>query len=133
MGRVARPRIMDPKTGQLLREHFRLGRRRHVIRDEDRPTSTPVGTVKLLARAATCGPNVGALCQTLQQREGQLAVRRIQGVLALAKKHSPSAVDTACAEALELGSRPTASCAATSTASRRRRSRSGRSTRSSAS
>jgi transposase len=100
---ASRVRILDPKTGQLLREHYRLGRGRHVIRDEDRPTSTPAGTLKLLARAAACGPNVGTLCETLQQREGQLAVRRILGVLALAKKHSPGAVDKACAEALELG------------------------------
>jgi hypothetical protein len=100
---ASRVRILDPKTGQLLREHYRLGRGRHVIRDEDRPTSTPAGTLKLLARAAACGPNVGTLCETLQQCEGQLAVRRILGVLALAKKHSPGAVDKACAEALELG------------------------------
>jgi hypothetical protein len=34
---------------------------------------------------------------------GQVAVRRIQGVLALAKKHGPAAVEEACAVALEIG------------------------------
>ena len=35
--------------------------------------------------------------------QGQIAVRRIQGVLSLAKKHGPAVVEEACAVALEMG------------------------------
>ena len=45
-------RLLDPRTGQLLREHLRQQRGRHRIKDEDRPKRTPLGTVQLLARAA---------------------------------------------------------------------------------
>jgi len=39
----------------------------------------------------------------MHSEQGPLAVRRIQGVLALAKKHGPAAVEDACAVALEVG------------------------------
>ena len=39
----------------------------------------------------------------MYEEEGQVAVRRIQGVLALAKKHGPAMVEDACAVALETG------------------------------
>ena len=44
-------RLLDPQTGQLLREHLRQARGRHRIQDEDRPKQTPLGTLQLLARA----------------------------------------------------------------------------------
>src|SRR5499433_4184000 len=34
-------RLIDPLTGQLLREHLRQERGRHRIKDEDRPSRTP--------------------------------------------------------------------------------------------
>ena len=45
-------RLLDPRTGQLLREHLRQSRGRHRIKDEDRPQRTSQGIVQLLARAA---------------------------------------------------------------------------------
>ena len=39
----------------------------------------------------------------MYEEQGQVAVRRIQGVLALAKKHGPAMVDEACDVALETG------------------------------
>ena len=47
----AHVRLLDPLTGQLLREHLRQQRGRHRIQDEDRPTKTPLATQLLLARA----------------------------------------------------------------------------------
>ena len=44
-------RLLDPKTGQLLREHLRLARGGHRIKDEDRSSKTPLGTQQLLCRA----------------------------------------------------------------------------------
>ena len=39
----------------------------------------------------------------MYEEQGQEAVRRIQGVLALAKKHGPAVVEEACEVALESG------------------------------
>ena len=96
-------RILDPKTGELLREHLRQKPGGYRIRDEDRPSRTPLGTHQLLGRAGKVGPHVGALCEQMHQKTGQTAVRRILGVLSLAKKHGAQCTDDACAAALEIG------------------------------
>jgi len=96
-------RLLDGKTGQLLREHLRSERGRHRIDERDRSTRTLPQTSQLLARAARVGRQVGALCDEIFRREREPGVRRIQGVLALARKHGAKAVDDACAAALELG------------------------------
>src|SRR5205823_8584507 len=44
-------RLLDPKTGQLLREHVRAPRGHHRIAESDRPARTPAGTLALLVRA----------------------------------------------------------------------------------
>jgi len=98
-----RVRVLDPKTGELLREHLRQRRGLHRVRDEDRPSRTPETTLQLLARAARAGKHVGLLCEELHRRERQSGVRRILGLLSLAKKRGPAAVDHACATALEVG------------------------------
>ena len=95
-------RLLNPKTGQLLREHLRQERGRHRFQPQDRPKHTPVGTVTLLARANNDGPNTGKLCTILHERDGQPAVRRIQGILALAKRYGVARVDQACAMAIEM-------------------------------
>lgn len=97
-----RVRLLDPHTGQLLREHVRQERGRHRIQDEDRSRKTPQSTTQLLARSEAAGPNIGTLCQALHRRDGQIAIRRILGILSLAKKHGAAAVDAACATALEV-------------------------------
>jgi transposase len=96
-------RLLDPTTGQLLREHRRQARGHHRIHPADRPRRTPAATVQLLARAARTGAQIGALCEAIHRRDGVAAVRRILGVLALVKQRGPAAVDAACATALELG------------------------------
>jgi transposase len=96
-------RLLDPLTGTLLREHLRQTRGGHRISEEDRPSKTPLGTQQLLARCEKAGPHIGALCQSLHQNEGPVAVRRILGVLSLAKKYGVAATDDACAVALETG------------------------------
>jgi transposase len=96
-------RILDPKTGLLLREHLRQQRGRHRIQAEDRPAHTPPETGQLLWRAGRAGKHIGPLCVQIHQREKQEGVRRIQGVLALARKFGIDPVDDACAAALEVG------------------------------
>ena len=61
-------RLLDPQTGQLLREHLRQARGRHRIQDEDRPKQTPLGTQQLLSRADKAGAQIGALCRGMHQR-----------------------------------------------------------------
>ena len=96
-------RLMHPATGLLLREHRRTGRGTHQIAAPDRPARTPPGTVTLLARAMTAGPHLGTVCDHIHRHEGVAGIRRIQGVLALAKHDGPAVVDAAAQAALELG------------------------------
>jgi transposase len=96
-------RLLDDKTGQLLREHLRSERGRHRIDERDRSTRTLPHTSRLLARAARVGLKVGALCDEIFRREREAGVRRIQAVLALARRHGAPVVEDACAAALELG------------------------------
>ena len=97
-------RLVDPRTGELLREHGRqLLRGRHQIHADDRPKATPSTTLTLLARAVRAGAAVGTLCTEIHRREGEPGVRRILGVLSLAKKYGVASIEEACAAALELG------------------------------
>jgi transposase len=96
-------RILDPKTGQLLREHLRQIRGNYRFRNEDRPKKTPLSTMQLLRRTARAGVHIGAFCDVIHRQQGELGIRRILGVLSLAKKYGVDAVDDACSAALELG------------------------------
>jgi transposase len=96
-------RLLDPLTGNLLREHLRQQRGRHRIKDEDRPSKTPLSTRLLLARCEKAGQHIGAFCQGLHRHHGEVAVRRILGVLSMAKKYGVASAEDACAVALETG------------------------------
>jgi len=96
-------RLLAPKTGQLLREHLRAPRGWHRIQEDDRPARTPRSTQALLARAKTAGPHISVVCDSIHQHDGAVGVRRILGVLALAKKHGPAVVEDAAKAALDLG------------------------------
>jgi transposase len=96
-------RLLAPTTGQLLREHLRTRRGWYQIHNEDRPARTPPTTLALLARTMSAGPHIGAVCTQIHQHDGVPGVRRILGVLALAKKHGPAVVDDAAKAALEIG------------------------------
>ena len=100
-GRVVR--ILDPRTGLLLREHYRQMRGRHRIQLEDRPSRTPATTEKLLARAAHAGEPIGAVCRAIHAVDGEPGVRRILGVLSLVKRYEAAPTSAACTIALEMG------------------------------
>jgi transposase len=97
-----RVRMIDPRTGELLREHVRQQRGRRRMREEDRPKRTPATTLGLLARAKRAGTHVGAVCEAIHRLDGEPGVRRILGVLSLCKRHGIPRVDDACAAALAL-------------------------------
>src|SRR5271157_5417446 len=96
-------RLLDPKTGQLLREHVRQKRGWYRIKEEDHPKRTPLRTSQLLGRAGRAGSHIGTLCDAIHRTQGEVGVRRILGVLSLAKKYGAAATDEACAAALEMG------------------------------
>jgi transposase len=100
-GRVVR--LLDPATGQLLREHLRRERGRRAIERADRPKSTPPTTLELLARAGHIGKRVGAVTAAIHAEGGEPGVRRILGLLSFAKKYGPATLDDACGAALEMG------------------------------
>jgi hypothetical protein len=76
---------------------------RHRTAREDRPAPTPKRLEELLTRAARAGKHIGLVCQLIFERERDLGSRRILGVLALARRRGPAAVEDACAAALEVG------------------------------
>ena len=96
-------RLLLPATGLLIREHLRQIPGRHRTAVADLPARTPPSTLQVLERARHAGTAVGALCAELHRREGEVGVRRMQGVLALARKHGAVAVEEACVTALEVG------------------------------
>ena len=96
-------RILHPNTNQLLREHLRQKRGGYRIEEEDHPKKMPLSTAQLLRRAAHAGTQTGKFCQLLYDRQGEISIRRILGVLSLMKKYGVPAVEDACAVALDIG------------------------------
>lgn len=96
-------RLIDPKSGGLLREHRSKPRGWRHVHPSDRPARTPSTTIQLLARARRVGVEVGRVCDAIHARSGEAGVRRVLGVLSLAKKHGPKPVEDACRAALEVG------------------------------
>jgi transposase len=96
-------RLLNPLNRELLREHLRQPRGGRRIQQEDRPKHTPPGTLQLLIRAGKAGKQIATVCNGMHERDGEAAVRRILGMLSLAKKYGAARVDDACAAILELG------------------------------
>ena len=63
----------------------------------------PFSTAQLLRRAGHAGTQVGVLCVAIYQRQGEAGIRRMLGILSLAKKYGTAALEDACAAALEIG------------------------------
>jgi transposase len=96
-------RILDPHNGLLLREHVRQKRGWYRIKKEDHPKHRPLRVSQLLWRAARARTHIGTLCNLIYSQLGEVGIRRVLGVLSLAKKFGTAAVEDACAAALEMG------------------------------
>ena len=96
-------RILDPNNGRLLREHVRQKRGWYRIKKEDHPKHRPLRVSQLMWRAGRAGTHIGTLCNLIYNQLGEPGVRRVLGVLSLAKKFGLAAVEEACAAALEMG------------------------------
>jgi hypothetical protein len=66
-------RLLNPTTGQLLREHVRAPRGWHRIDDADRPSRTPPKTLAVLSAAHHAGPSIGAVCDHIHAHEARVA------------------------------------------------------------
>ena len=96
-------RLLDPQTGQLLREHLRQERGRHRIKDEDRPQQNSASTTQqLLARAEKAGDAHRRALQRHASEEGSPPCAAFRAFCRSPRNMAPRAVDDACAAALEV-------------------------------
>ncbi|HMH08552.1 MAG TPA: IS21 family transposase, partial [Terriglobales bacterium] len=61
----------------------------------------PLQVSQLLWRAGRAGSHIGTFCHLICGQLGEAGIRRILGVLSLAKKFGTAAVEDGCAAALE--------------------------------
>jgi transposase len=91
------------RHGVLLREHVRSERRgRFVTERDDRPRNTRGSTRDLLTAASKVGAHTGQVCNAIFARDGEQGIRRILGVLSLAKRYGPVRIEEACGAALSM-------------------------------
>jgi len=96
--------IIDPQTLTVLRRHPKGNRKGMVLMEEkDRIFNPSRQTCYLLAQAAAIGPMTEKLCRQLFEGEGRQGHRRMQGIVALARKHSAAHIEEACRMAFERG------------------------------
>ena len=96
-------RLLDPKTGVLLREHLTADRGRHRMQPDDKPSRTPPGVVAVLMRAHGIGAAAGAIADAVYAHDRVIGVRRVLGLCSLAKKHGAATVERAAQVALDAG------------------------------
>lgn len=84
-------RLLDPTTGQVLREHVRQKRGWSRIRPEDYSKQTPLRVSQLLWHTSRAVARIGTLCEAIHRQQGEVGVRRMLAVLSLAKKSNGQA------------------------------------------
>lgn len=96
--------IIHPQTLTVLRRHPKGTRKGMVLMEEkDRIFNPSRQTCYLLAQAAAIGPLTEKLCRQLFEGEGRQGHRRMQGIVALARKHCAVHIEQAARMALERG------------------------------
>ncbi|MDD4464568.1 MAG: IS21 family transposase [Smithellaceae bacterium] len=96
--------IIDPQTLSVLRRHPKGARKGMVMMEEkDRIFNPSRQTCYLLAQAAAIGPMTEKLCKQLFEGEGRQGHRRMQGIVALARKHCAVHIEQAARMALDHG------------------------------
>ena len=96
-------RLIDPKTGTLLREHRTADPGRHRMQTDDKPSRTPPGVTALMVRAHGIGTAAGTIADAIYADDHVKGVRRVLGLCALAKKHGVTVVERAAQVALDAG------------------------------
>jgi transposase len=96
--------IIDPRTMEVVRRHMKGTRKGMVFMEEKDLIFNPSRqTCYLLAQAAAIGPCTEKLCKQLFEGEGRLGHRRMQGIVALARRHCAVHIEQAARIALERG------------------------------
>ena len=96
--------IIDPQTLTVLRRHPKGTRKGMVVMEEkDRIFNPSRQTCYLLAQAAAIGPITEKLCKRLFEGEGRQGHRRMQGIVALARKHCAVHIEQAARMAFDRG------------------------------
>ncbi|MGA3282780.1 MAG: IS21 family transposase [Smithella sp.] len=96
--------IIDPRTMEVVRRHMKGTRKGMVFMEEKDLIFNPSRqTCYLLAQAAAIGPCTEKLCKQLFEGEGRLGHRRMQGIVALARRHCAVHIEQAARMALERG------------------------------
>ena len=98
--RAVRPPARSAHRPTIARAHTGAAGSTASSKRTARPTQ--LGITKLLARTDGAGAHVGQFCRIMHGLKGETAVRRIQGVLSLARKYGVAAVEDACTVALNL-------------------------------
>jgi transposase len=94
--------ILDPKTMRILRRHRRLERKGEMAVDPaDRIFNPSRETERLMKQASSIGEHTARLCQALFRENGRVAQKRIQGIVALSRKHSAARIEEACRTAYD--------------------------------
>jgi len=96
--------ILDPRTMELIRRHVKGHRKGMVFMEEkDRIFNPSRLTRHLLAQAAAIGPCTQKLCRQLFEGQGRPGHRRMQGIVALARRHRADHIEQAARIALQRG------------------------------
>jgi len=96
--------IIDPLSMEVVRRHMKGTRRGMVFLEEkDRIVNPSRLTNRLFAQAAAIGPCTEKLCRQLFDDQGRPGHRRMQGIVALARRHCAVHIEQACRTGLERG------------------------------
>jgi len=95
-------RILDPNNGLLLREHVRQKRGWYRIKKRRPPETQTAACLSVTVARRRAGTHIGTLCNLIYNQLGEPGVRRVLGVLALAKS-SAWLQSRSFAAALEIG------------------------------
>ncbi len=94
--------VLDQKTMEVIRRHPIKTRPGDIAFDSgDRIFNPSRETERLLKQAEAIGPNTAKLCQELFKENGRIGQKKIQGIVALTRRHSAARIESACQTALE--------------------------------
>lgn len=88
--------ILNPFDGTVLRSHVRTRPRKYEIHAEDRFQSPPKSVQNLLTRCRQTGYWTGKLCERWYNTDGQSAIRKLQVLPALARRHGAQQLEEIC-------------------------------------
>lgn len=94
--------ILDRKTMTVFRRHRRREKPGEMaFEPSDRIFNPSRETGRLMQHAEAIGPFTFKICEALWRENGRVSQKKIQGIVALARKHSAARIEAACRVAFE--------------------------------